>query len=75
MLLVGTGAATTMIARGARKEAQTQLRNIADASVEGLILTDGTHDPRLQRERPQPGRADERAAKLREHPDLADPRL
>ena len=41
MLLVGTGAATTMIARGARKEAQTQLRNIADASVEGLILTDG----------------------------------
>ena len=42
MLLVGTGIATTMIARGARKEAQTQLRNIADASVEGLILTDGT---------------------------------
>ena len=42
MLLVGTGVATTMIARGARKEAQTQLRNIADASVEGLILTDGT---------------------------------
>jgi diguanylate cyclase (GGDEF)-like protein len=41
MLLVGTGAATTMIARGARKEAQTQLRNIADASVEGLILTNG----------------------------------
>ena len=26
MLLVGTGVATTMIARGARKEAQTQLR-------------------------------------------------
>ena len=42
MLLVGTGAATTMIARGARKEAQTQLKNIADASVEGLILTDGS---------------------------------
>ncbi len=42
MLLVGTGFATTMIARGARKEAQTQLKNIADASVEGLILTDGT---------------------------------
>ena len=41
MLLVGTGAATTVIARGARKEAQTQLKNIADASVEGLILTDG----------------------------------
>ena len=41
MLLIGTGAATTMIARGARKEAQTQLKNIADASVEGLILTDG----------------------------------
>ncbi len=42
MLLVGTGAATTMIARGARKEALTQLKNIADASVEGLILTDGS---------------------------------
>ncbi len=41
LLLVGTGAATVLIARGARKEAQTQLRNIADASVEGLILTDG----------------------------------
>ena len=41
MLLIGTGVATTMIARGARKEAQTQLKNIADASVEGLILTDG----------------------------------
>ena len=40
-LLVCTGAATTLIARGARQEAQTQLRNIADASVEGLILTDG----------------------------------
>ena len=42
MLLIGTGAATTMIARGARKEAQTQLRNIADASVEGLVLSDGS---------------------------------
>ncbi len=42
LLLLGTGVATTMIARGARKDAQTQLRNIADASVEGLILTDGT---------------------------------
>jgi len=42
MLLIGTGVATTMIARGARKEAQTQLRNIANASVEGLILTNGT---------------------------------
>ncbi len=42
LLLMGTGVATTLIARGARKEAQTQLRNIADASVEGLILTDGT---------------------------------
>jgi predicted signal transduction protein with EAL and GGDEF domain len=42
MLLVGTGLATTLIARGARLEAQTQLRNIADASIEGLILTDGT---------------------------------
>jgi diguanylate cyclase (GGDEF)-like protein len=42
MLLVGTGIATMMIARGARREAQTQLRNIADASVEGLILTNGT---------------------------------
>jgi diguanylate cyclase (GGDEF)-like protein len=41
MLLVGTGVATMLIARGARKEAQTQLRNIADASVEGLILTNG----------------------------------
>ena len=41
MLLVGTGIATMMIARGARKEAQTQLKNIADASVEGLILTNG----------------------------------
>ncbi len=41
MLLIGTGVATTMIARGARKEAQTQLKNIADASVEGLILTNG----------------------------------
>jgi len=41
MLLVGTGVATTMIARGARIEAQTQLRNIANASVEGLILTNG----------------------------------
>jgi diguanylate cyclase (GGDEF)-like protein len=41
LLLIGTGVATTMIARGARKEAQTQLRNIADASVEGLVLTDG----------------------------------
>ena len=41
LLLVGTGFATMMIARGARLEAQTQLRNIADASVEGLILTDG----------------------------------
>jgi diguanylate cyclase len=41
MLLLGTGVATTMIARGARKEAQTQLKNIADASVEGLILTNG----------------------------------
>jgi diguanylate cyclase (GGDEF)-like protein len=42
MLLVGTGVATMMIARGARMDAQTQLRNIADASVEGLILTNGT---------------------------------
>jgi diguanylate cyclase (GGDEF)-like protein len=42
LLLIGTGVATTMIARGARKEAQTQLRNIANASVEGLVLTDGT---------------------------------
>jgi diguanylate cyclase (GGDEF)-like protein len=42
LLLMGTGVATTMIARGARKDAQTQLRNIADASVEGLVLTDGT---------------------------------
>ncbi len=42
LLLMGTGVATTMIARGARMEAQTQLRNIADASVEGLILTDGS---------------------------------
>jgi diguanylate cyclase (GGDEF)-like protein len=41
-LLMCTGLATTLIARGARREAQTQLRNIADASVEGLILTDGT---------------------------------
>jgi diguanylate cyclase len=41
LLLVCTGAATMMIARGARKEAQTQLRNIANASVEGLLLTDG----------------------------------
>ncbi len=41
-LLVCTGVATTMIARGARKEAQTQLRSIANASVEGLILTDGS---------------------------------
>jgi diguanylate cyclase (GGDEF)-like protein len=41
LLLVGTGIATTMIARGARKEAQTQLRSIANASVEGLILTNG----------------------------------
>ena len=41
MLLVCTGIATMMIARGARKEAQTQLKNIADASVEGLILTNG----------------------------------
>ena len=57
MLLVGTGAATTMIARGARKEAQTQLKNIADASVEGLILTDGIDHPRRQRERPHPRRA------------------
>jgi diguanylate cyclase (GGDEF)-like protein len=42
LLLLGTGAATAMIARGARLQAQTQLRNIADASVEGLILTDGS---------------------------------
>jgi diguanylate cyclase (GGDEF)-like protein len=42
LLLICTGVATTLIARGARKQAQTQLRNIADASVEGLILTDGT---------------------------------
>jgi diguanylate cyclase (GGDEF)-like protein len=42
LLLLGTGVATTMIARGARLEAQTQLKNIADASVEGLILTDGS---------------------------------
>ncbi|HWT31187.1 MAG TPA: EAL domain-containing protein [Propylenella sp.] len=41
LLLISTGVATTMIARGARKEAQTQLRNIANASVEGLVLTDG----------------------------------
>ena len=41
LLLVSTGLATTMIARGARKEAQTQLKNIANASVEGLILTNG----------------------------------
>jgi diguanylate cyclase (GGDEF)-like protein len=41
LLLMGTGIATTMIARGARKDAQTQLKNIADASVEGLVLTDG----------------------------------
>jgi diguanylate cyclase (GGDEF)-like protein len=41
MLLFGTGLATTLIARGARLQAQTQLRNIADASMEGLILTDG----------------------------------
>jgi NO-binding membrane sensor protein with MHYT domain len=34
-LLMCTGLATTLIARGARKEAQTQLRNIANASVEG----------------------------------------
>jgi diguanylate cyclase (GGDEF)-like protein len=42
MLLVGTGVATMMIARGARVEAQTQLKNIADASVEGLLLTNGS---------------------------------
>ena len=41
LLLVGTGCATVMIARGALSTAQMQLRNIADASVEGLILTDG----------------------------------
>ena len=41
VLLVGVGVATSMIARGTRKDAQTQLKNIADASVEGLILTDG----------------------------------
>ena len=41
MLLIGTGVATALIARGTRNEAQTQLRNIVDASVEGLILTDG----------------------------------
>lgn len=42
ILIVGTGVATTLVARGARKETQAQLRNIADASVEGLLLTDGT---------------------------------
>ena len=68
LLLVGTGVATTMIARGARKEAQTQLRNIANASVEGLILTDGTHDPRLQRERRAAWSARSRAATLRNMP-------
>jgi diguanylate cyclase (GGDEF)-like protein len=41
LLLVCTGVATALIARGARREAQTQLRSIADASVEGLLLTDG----------------------------------
>ena len=41
LLLLGTGIATTMIARGARIQAQTQLKNIANASVEGLVLTDG----------------------------------
>jgi len=42
ILLVGTGFATTLIARGARLQALTQLRSIANASVEGLILTDGS---------------------------------
>jgi NO-binding membrane sensor protein with MHYT domain len=51
MLLFGTGLATTLIARGARLQAQTQLRNIADASMEGLILTDGATIPGFQRER------------------------
>jgi diguanylate cyclase (GGDEF)-like protein len=41
LLLIGTGCATVLIARGALTTAKMQLRNIADASVEGLILTDG----------------------------------
>jgi diguanylate cyclase (GGDEF)-like protein len=41
ILIFGAGVAITMISRGAHRQAQAQLRNIADASVEGLILTDG----------------------------------
>ena len=41
MLLVGTGLGAAMIARGVSREARAQLRNVADAAVEGLVLTDG----------------------------------
>jgi NO-binding membrane sensor protein with MHYT domain len=41
LLIFGAGVAISMISRGAHRQAQAQLRNIADASVEGLILTDG----------------------------------
>ena len=74
LLLVGTGAATTLIARGARKEAQTQLRNIADASVEGLILTDGTAILDFNESvRGLVGPI--RAAAPAQHADLGNPRL
>jgi diguanylate cyclase (GGDEF)-like protein len=42
MLLVGTGLGATLIVRGAKMEARTQLRNVADAAVEGLVLTQGS---------------------------------
>ena len=41
LLIFGAGVAISMISRAAHRQAQAQLRNIADASVEGLLLTDG----------------------------------
>ena len=40
-LLVGTGVGAALIARGAKLDARAELRNVADAAVEGLVLTDG----------------------------------
>ena len=42
LLIVGSGFATRLISRNNQAEASARLKNLADAAIEGIVLTDGT---------------------------------
>ena len=42
LLIVGSGFASRLISRNNQAEASARLKNLADAAIEGIVLTDGT---------------------------------